>query len=141
MGTSGPGGCRRRVGPFIGEMEIDTVEKKVYVDRTKDQTKAAPEFDELDDDAQYPGAGWRLLRRDVQRSRHPDVTREAGRQASDACWAASRWERDPRRSSPGVPLLAEPTETPSLPAGAEAIRARQPLTNGRVWLRSGSTDG
>jgi hypothetical protein len=32
---------------------IDTVEKKVYVDRTKDQIKNAPEYDELADDAQY----------------------------------------------------------------------------------------
>jgi hypothetical protein len=32
---------------------IDTVEKKLYVDRTKDQIKNSPEFDELDDDATY----------------------------------------------------------------------------------------
>jgi hypothetical protein len=32
---------------------IDTVEKKVYVDRTKDQIKAAPEYDQLVDDATY----------------------------------------------------------------------------------------
>ena len=32
---------------------IDTVEKKVYVDRTKDQIKAAPEYDQTVDDAQY----------------------------------------------------------------------------------------
>ena len=32
---------------------IDTVEHKVYVDRTKDQIKAAPEYDQTDDDAQY----------------------------------------------------------------------------------------
>ena len=32
---------------------IDTAEKKVYVDRTKDQIKNAPEYDEKADDAQY----------------------------------------------------------------------------------------
>ena len=32
---------------------IDTVEHKVYVDRTKDQIKAAPEYDQTADDAQY----------------------------------------------------------------------------------------
>jgi hypothetical protein len=32
---------------------IDTVEHKVYVDRTKDQIKAAPEYDQTVDDAQY----------------------------------------------------------------------------------------
>jgi hypothetical protein len=32
---------------------IDTVEKKVYVDRTKDQIKAAPEYDQTVDDATY----------------------------------------------------------------------------------------
>ena len=34
---------------------IDTAEKKIYVDRTKDQIKNAPEFDERTDDAQYRG--------------------------------------------------------------------------------------
>ena len=52
-----------RTGPWIfgrkvllpaGVVErIDTVEKKVYVDRTKDQIKAAPEYDQTVDDAQY----------------------------------------------------------------------------------------
>ncbi len=32
---------------------IDTAEKKIYVDRTKDQIKNAPEYDEHADDAQY----------------------------------------------------------------------------------------
>ena len=32
---------------------IDTVEHKVYVDRTRDQIKAAPEYDQTVDDAQY----------------------------------------------------------------------------------------
>src|SRR4029450_8258754 len=32
---------------------IDTVEHKVYVDRTKDQIKAAPEYDQTVDDATY----------------------------------------------------------------------------------------
>ena len=32
---------------------IDTAEKKIYVDRTKDQIKNAPEFDGRADDAQY----------------------------------------------------------------------------------------
>ena len=32
---------------------IDTAEKKIYVDRTKDQIKNAPEFDERADDATY----------------------------------------------------------------------------------------
>jgi hypothetical protein len=32
---------------------IDTAEKKIYVDRTKDQIKNAPEFDERADDANY----------------------------------------------------------------------------------------
>ena len=32
---------------------IDTVEHKVYVDRTKDQIKAAPEYDQTADDAQH----------------------------------------------------------------------------------------
>jgi hypothetical protein len=34
---------------------IDTAEKKIYVDRTKDQIKNAPEYDERADDAQYRG--------------------------------------------------------------------------------------
>ena len=33
--------------------QIDTVENKVYVDRTKDQIKAAPEYDQTVDDAQH----------------------------------------------------------------------------------------
>jgi hypothetical protein len=33
--------------------QIDTAEKKVYVDRTKQQIKDAPEFDELAEDAEY----------------------------------------------------------------------------------------
>ena len=33
--------------------QIDTVEKKVYVDRTKDQIKAAPEYDQTVDDTQH----------------------------------------------------------------------------------------
>ena len=32
---------------------IDTAEKKIYLDRTKDQIKNAPEYDEHADDAQY----------------------------------------------------------------------------------------
>ena len=32
---------------------VDTVEHKVYVDRTKDQIKAAPEYDQTVDDVQY----------------------------------------------------------------------------------------
>ncbi|HET6755789.1 MAG TPA: hypothetical protein VFH23_17760 [Jiangellaceae bacterium] len=32
---------------------IDNVEQKVYLDRTKDQIKAAPEYDQTVDDAQY----------------------------------------------------------------------------------------
>ena len=32
---------------------IDTAEKKIYLDRTKDQIKNSPEFDELEDDAMY----------------------------------------------------------------------------------------
>ena len=32
---------------------IDTAEKKIYVDRTKDQIKNAPEYDERADDAKY----------------------------------------------------------------------------------------
>jgi hypothetical protein len=32
---------------------IDTAEKKIYLDRTKDQIKNSPEFDERADDAQY----------------------------------------------------------------------------------------
>ena len=52
-----------RTGPWIfgrkvllpaGVVErIDTVEHKVYVDRTKDQIKNSPEFDGLEDDAMY----------------------------------------------------------------------------------------
>ena len=33
--------------------QIDTVEKKVYVDRTKDQIKDAPEYDQTVDDAEF----------------------------------------------------------------------------------------
>jgi len=49
-------------GPVFGRMvmlpagvveRIDTVEHKVYVDRTRDQIKAAPEYDQTVDDAQY----------------------------------------------------------------------------------------
>jgi hypothetical protein len=51
---SGPWIFGRKVLLPAGVVErIDTVEPKVYVDRTKDQIKAAPEYDELDDDAQY----------------------------------------------------------------------------------------
>jgi hypothetical protein len=32
---------------------IDTAEKKIYVDRPKDQIKNSPEYDERADDAQY----------------------------------------------------------------------------------------
>ena len=51
-------------GPLFGRMvmlpagvvgRIDTAEKKIYVDRTKDQIKNAPEYDEHADDATYRG--------------------------------------------------------------------------------------
>jgi hypothetical protein len=51
---TGPWIFGRKVLLPAGVVErIDTVEHKVYVDRTKDQIKAAPEYDELDDDAMY----------------------------------------------------------------------------------------
>ena len=49
-------------GPVFGRLvmlpagvveRIDTAEKKIYVDRMKDQIKNAPEFDERADDATY----------------------------------------------------------------------------------------
>jgi hypothetical protein len=51
---TGPWIFGRKVLLPAGVVErIDTVEHKVYVDRTKDQIKAAPEYDQTDDDAQY----------------------------------------------------------------------------------------
>jgi hypothetical protein len=51
---TGPWIFGRKVMLPAGVVErIDTVEKKVYVDRTKDQIKAAPEYDEFVDDATY----------------------------------------------------------------------------------------
>jgi PRC-barrel domain len=51
---TGPWIFGRKVLLPAGVVErIDTVEKKVYVDRTKDQIKAAPEYDQTVDDAQY----------------------------------------------------------------------------------------
>jgi PRC-barrel domain len=51
---TGPWIFGRKVLLPAGVVErIDTVEKKVYVDRTKDQIKNSPEYDELVDDAQY----------------------------------------------------------------------------------------
>jgi hypothetical protein len=50
---TGPWIFGRKVLLPAGVVErIDTVEHKVYVDRTKDQIKAAPEYDQTDD-AQY----------------------------------------------------------------------------------------
>jgi hypothetical protein len=49
-----PGRFGRTVMLPAGVVErIDTAEKKIYVDRTKDQIKAAPEYDQTVDDAQY----------------------------------------------------------------------------------------
>jgi hypothetical protein len=54
VGDTGPWIFGRKVLLPAGVVErIDTVEKKVYVDRTKDQIKAAPEYDQTVDDAQY----------------------------------------------------------------------------------------
>ena len=51
---TGPWIFGRKVMLPAGVVErIDTAEKKVYVDRTKDQIKNSPEYDELDDDATY----------------------------------------------------------------------------------------
>jgi hypothetical protein len=51
---TGPWIFGRKVMLPAGVIErIDTAEKKVYVDRTKQQIKDAPEFDELTDDAEY----------------------------------------------------------------------------------------
>ena len=51
---TGPWIFGRKVLLPAGVVErIDTVEHKVYVDRTKDQIKAAPEYDQTVDDAQY----------------------------------------------------------------------------------------
>jgi hypothetical protein len=53
VGT-GPWIFGRKVLLPAGVVErIDTVEHKVYVDRTKDQIKNAPEFDERANDATY----------------------------------------------------------------------------------------
>ena len=49
---TGPWIFGRKVMLPAGVVErIDTVEKKIYVDRTKDQIKNSPEFDERADDA------------------------------------------------------------------------------------------
>jgi hypothetical protein len=49
---TGPWIFGRKVLLPAGVVErIDTVGKKIYVDRTKDQIKNSPEFDELEDDA------------------------------------------------------------------------------------------
>jgi hypothetical protein len=51
---TGPWIFGRKVMLPAGVVErIDTAERKVYVDRTKDQIKNSPEFDELADDAAY----------------------------------------------------------------------------------------
>jgi hypothetical protein len=51
---TGPWIFGRKVLLPAGVVErIDTAEKKVYVDRTKQQIKDSPEFDELADDAAY----------------------------------------------------------------------------------------
>ena len=51
---TGPWIFGRKVLLPAGVVErIDTVEKKVYVDRTKDQIKDAPEYDQTVDDAQF----------------------------------------------------------------------------------------
>ena len=51
---TGPWIFGRKVMLPAGVVErIDTAQKKVYVDRTKDQIKDAPEYDELDDDTAY----------------------------------------------------------------------------------------
>ena len=51
---TGPWIFGRKVMLPAGVVErIDTDQKKVYVDRTKDQIKDAPEYDELSDDAEY----------------------------------------------------------------------------------------
>ena len=51
---TGPWIYGRKVLLPAGVVErIDTVEKKVYVDRTKDQIKDAPVYDQTVDDAQY----------------------------------------------------------------------------------------
>jgi hypothetical protein len=51
---TGPWIFGRKVLLPAGVVErIDTAEKKVYVDRTKDQIKDAPEYDQTVDDAQY----------------------------------------------------------------------------------------
>ena len=51
---TGPWIFGRKVMLPAGVVErIDTAEKKIYVDRTKDQIKNAPEYDEHADDAQY----------------------------------------------------------------------------------------
>ncbi len=51
---TGPWIFGRKVLLPAGVVErVDTVGHKVYVDRTKDQIKAAPEYDQTVDDAQY----------------------------------------------------------------------------------------
>jgi hypothetical protein len=51
---TGPWIFGRKVMLPAGVVErIDTAEHKVYVDRTKDQIKNAPEYDQTVDDAQY----------------------------------------------------------------------------------------
>ena len=51
---TGPWIFGRKVLLPAGVVErIDTVQHKVYVDRTRDQIKAAPEYDQTVDDAQY----------------------------------------------------------------------------------------
>jgi hypothetical protein len=68
---------------------IDTVEHRVYVDRTRDQIKAAPEYDQTVDDAQFrERLGNSTPRRTTVQI--PGCDPGAGGQASDACWAASR---------------------------------------------------
>jgi hypothetical protein len=88
---------------------IDTAEKKIYVDRTKDQIKNAPGYDQTVDDTQYRDrlGGYYAEPYHIQTPGCDPGSR--GARASHARRAGSRCERDPRRSSPGVPLLAELT--------------------------------
>ena len=74
---TGPWIFGRKVLLPAGVVErIDTAENKVYVDRTKDQIKAAPEYDQTVDDAQYRERLGGYYAETYNGSRHPDVTRD-----------------------------------------------------------------
>ena len=117
MVDTGPWIFGRKVMLPAGVVErIDTAEKKIYVDRTKDQIKDAPEYDGLADDAEYRDrlGGYytetynlRTPGCDLARYRHLCLT---GQHPDD--------ERDPRPGPAGLGSRFQPAWRPVRPSAA-----------------------